>query len=106
MYAVLHRVSIAQVVDTDLVAHLPDPLDTALTLLESRRIPREVQIHEGTKPLEVQPFRGGIGTNEEPNLPVPNMLFYGIALERGKPTFRSEELIISGIILTRTGNTA
>jgi len=49
MHAVFHRAEIPHVVDVDSVVELPDPLDAALPLLKSSRVPRQVEIDERAK---------------------------------------------------------
>ena len=47
--AVLDLVAVAKIGDPDFAARLPDTLDAAFALLESRRVPRKVDVDERTE---------------------------------------------------------
>ena len=45
---------------------LADAVDPAFALLEPRGIPRQIEVDESFEPLEVQAFRRGIGSDQDP----------------------------------------
>ena len=57
MDPVLHGTPVAHVVDQDFGSQLPDSLNSPFALFQPGRIPGKVQIDEGPRTLEVEPFR-------------------------------------------------
>ncbi len=63
--AILDRVAIAEVGYPYVGVALPYALDTALALLQPCRIPGQVDMDEAAEALQIEPFRGGVGTEED-----------------------------------------
>ncbi len=63
--AILDGVTVAKISDPDFTAGLPNPLDTALTLLEPSRVPGKVDIDERPEALQVQSLGGSVSAEQQ-----------------------------------------
>lgn len=71
--------SIAHVVNVNAVAHLSDALDAPLALFQTRRIPRQIEIDESSKALQVQFFGSRISAKQQTHLRCRNRLLQSVA---------------------------
>ena len=65
------RVLIVQVNDSDVRKPLAEAIDSSDPLFDAHRVPRHIVIHQRAAELEVQAFRGGVGTNQDLGYALP-----------------------------------
>src|SRR5437762_3497347 len=82
MNAILDRAKIPHVVDKHRIVKLTDALDSALALLQSRWVPRQVEIDQTAQALEVQSLRSGIRADEQTQIAGSNFPFDLVARHR------------------------
>lgn len=59
MDPILHRTAISDVEDPDVVIHLTDTLDPAISLFKSCRVPGKVAVDQGAGALEIESLAHG-----------------------------------------------
>ncbi len=64
MHPIFDRSLVTQVIDEYYWPWLPDALNASLALFKPRRIPREVNVNEGAKTLQVKSLGSSIGPDE------------------------------------------
>jgi hypothetical protein len=64
VHTVFNGFFIAHVIHEHHVPQLPNTLDAAFALFQTRRIPGQIQINQRTKPLQIQSLARGIGPEE------------------------------------------
>src|SRR5688572_25561226 len=72
MDAVFNRLTISEIRDPDFASDLSDALDATFALLEASRIPRQVDVDERAKPLEIQALRGRIRAQQQLEVALPD----------------------------------